>query len=95
MTAQFHELLILDGRACSMAFCPPLPKGHPRVAEADVEEGHEVSVACHLANLSMRLGRKLRWDVKKEEIIGDREASAQLVRPYRQPWDEVLRSLNL
>lgn len=62
---------------------------------ADVEEGHRVSAACHLANISMRLGRKLRWDVEKEEIVGDREASSWLVRPYRKPWDEVLRSFKL
>ncbi len=43
----------------------------------------------------MRLSRSIRWDAAKEDIIGDREASAQLVRPYRQPWDEVLRSLKL
>jgi predicted dehydrogenase len=62
---------------------------------SDVEDGHRVSIACHLANMSMRLGRKLRWDVEKEEIIGDREASAQLVRPYSKPWDDVLRSFKL
>jgi predicted dehydrogenase len=62
---------------------------------ADVEEGHRVSVACHLANLSMRLGRKLRWDIEKEEIIGDREANTHLVRPYSKPWDDVLRSFKL
>lgn len=63
---------------------------------ADVEEGHQVSVACHLANISLRLGgRKIRWDPEKEEIVGDREAAAHLVRPYRKPWDEVLRSLKL
>jgi predicted dehydrogenase len=62
---------------------------------ADVEEGHYVSTACHLANLSLRLGRKLRWDAEKEQIIGDKEASAMLVRPYRKPWDDVLRSFKL
>ena len=62
---------------------------------ADVEEGHRVSVACHLANLSLRLGRRIRWAPEKEEILGDREAAAQLVRPYRKPWDEVLKSLKL
>ena len=60
---------------------------------ADVEEGHQVSSACHLANISLRLGRKLRWDADKEEILGDREASAMLERPYRRPWDQVLRSI--
>ncbi len=62
---------------------------------ADVEDGHQVTAACHLANMSMKLGRKLRWDPEKEEIIGDKEASAMLVRPYRKPWDDVLRSLKV
>ena len=43
----------------------------------------------------MRLGRPIRWDAEKEDAIGDREASAALVRPYRKPWDEVLRRLKL
>jgi predicted dehydrogenase len=62
---------------------------------ADVEQGHLVSISCHLANISLRLGRKLRWDPVKEDIVGDREASAMLVRPYRKPWDDVLRSFKL
>jgi len=62
---------------------------------ADVEAGHQVSAACHLANISLRVGRQVRWDAEKEEILGDRAASAYLVRPYRKPWDEVLRSLKL
>jgi len=59
----------------------------------DVEDGHRATVACHLANISLRLGgRKLRWDADKEDFIGDREASAMLVRPYSAPWDKELRS---
>jgi predicted dehydrogenase len=60
---------------------------------ADVEDGHWTSVACHLANISLRLGRSLRWDPEKETIAGDREANQMLTRPYRKPWDGVLRSL--
>jgi hypothetical protein len=60
---------------------------------ADVEDGHQTAVACHLANLSLRTGRKLRWDPEKEQIIGDKEANAMLERPYRKPWDGVLKSL--
>jgi predicted dehydrogenase len=62
---------------------------------ADVEEGHRVSTACHLANISLRLGRKIRWDAEAEQVIGDSEAAAMLVRPYRKPWDDVLRSFKL
>jgi len=60
---------------------------------SDVEQGHQVNVACHLANISLRTGRKVRWNPETEEIVGDREASAMLERPYRKPWDGVLRSL--
>jgi predicted dehydrogenase len=62
------------------------------VPAADVEDGHRTVTACHLANISLRLGgRAIRWDAQREEIAGDPEASALLVRPYRKPWDEVLR----
>jgi len=64
-------------------------------AVADVEDGHRVATACHLANISLRLGRRIPWDAEKEDVIGDPEASAHLVRPYRQPWGDVLRSLRL
>jgi hypothetical protein len=62
---------------------------------ADIEDGHRTTTACHLANLSLRLGRKLHWDVAKEQVIDDPEANAMLVRPYRKPWDDVLRSLKV
>jgi hypothetical protein len=39
-----------------------------------------------MANMSMKLGRTLRYDAKKREIIGDGEATKLLRRPYRQPW---------
>ena len=62
---------------------------------AGVEDGHRVAVACHLANLSLRLGRKLKWNADTEQIEGDPEANALLVRPYRKPWDQVLRSVGI
>jgi predicted dehydrogenase len=62
---------------------------------SDLESSHRVSTVCHLANLSLRLGRKLRWDAVKEEIVGDAEANRHLVRPYRAPWDAELRALNV
>jgi predicted dehydrogenase len=62
---------------------------------SDVASGHRVAVACHLANLSLRLGRSLRWDAKAETIPGDAEAKSHLVRPYRRPWDRELRALGV
>jgi predicted dehydrogenase len=59
---------------------------------SDLESGHRVSTLCHLANLSLRLGRSLQWDAKTETIPSDKEAAALLERPYRAPWDADLRT---
>jgi predicted dehydrogenase len=60
---------------------------------SDLASAHRVSTACHLANLSLRLGRSLRWDAEHETIVGDEEATAQLDRPYRAPWDRERSAL--
>jgi predicted dehydrogenase len=53
---------------------------------SDLESAHRVATACHLANLSLRLGRKLRWDSVRETVLADSAALALLERPYRAPW---------
>jgi predicted dehydrogenase len=53
---------------------------------ADIEQGHISTAACILANMSMGLGRTLRWDPTKHVVIGDDEATKLLRRPYREPW---------
>ncbi|MBU4458950.1 MAG: hypothetical protein KJ579_00170 [Verrucomicrobia bacterium] len=50
------------------------------------EIGHRVSSVCHLGNLSMLLGRKLRWDPAKEEFTGDAAANRLRSRASRAPW---------
>jgi predicted dehydrogenase len=62
---------------------------------SDLASAHRTATACHLANLSLRLGRKLRWDAAREEIVGDAEANRWLVRPYRAPWDRELTALGV
>ena len=52
----------------------------------DVEIGHRTAAACHLAKLSAVLGRKIRWDPAKEQVIDDPEAAAMTVPHYRAPW---------
>ncbi len=60
---------------------------------SDLESGHRVATACHLANISLRIGRKVRWDGERETIVGDEEAARMLVREYRAPWDRELKAL--
>ncbi len=51
-----------------------------------VDIGHRVSTVCHLANISIRLGRKLKWDPQAERFPDDEEANKMLTRPMRSPW---------
>jgi len=42
---------------------------------------------CHLAYISVQLGRKLRWDVEREQFIDDTQADRLLLpRPMRSSW---------
>ena len=51
-----------------------------------VEVGHRTASLCHLGNIAMLLKRPIKWDPKKEEIVGDAEASRLLAPPLRDPW---------
>jgi len=53
---------------------------------ADIEEGYISTASCILANVSMKLGRSLRWDGQAGQVVGDAEANHLLRRPYRAPW---------
>ncbi len=52
----------------------------------DVEIGHRSATVCHLGNIALRTGRKIAWDAKTEEIVGDKDAAAMLTKVYRKPW---------
>jgi len=40
----------------------------------------------HLANIAIRVGRKIRFDPVKEQVIGDEEANLLANQPMRAPW---------
>lgn len=50
------------------------------------EIGHRTGTICCLSGIAERLGRPIRWDPAKEEIIGDPAASRWLDRPRRAPY---------
>ena len=64
-----------------------------KTPNSDLASSHTVSTTCHLANISLRLGRKVKWDTAKQEIVGDSEANHWLRRPYRSPWDKELKAV--
>lgn len=53
---------------------------------ASIEEGHISTASCILANVALQLGRTLKWDAQRQQVIGDDEANRMLLRKYRHPW---------
>jgi predicted dehydrogenase len=54
---------------------------------SDVFSQHRSVSVCHLANISMRLGRKLAWNPETETFVGDDEANRWLSRPQRKGFE--------
>jgi predicted dehydrogenase len=51
-----------------------------------VDIGHRVSTVCHLANIAIKLRRKINWEPKSEGFVDDPQATAMMQRPMRAPW---------
>jgi predicted dehydrogenase len=64
-----------------------------KTPNSDLASSHWVSTTCHLANVSLRTGRKVTWNAAANDVQADPEASALLSRPYRSPWDRELKAL--
>jgi len=47
---------------------------------------HRATAICHVGNICLRLGRKLRFDPVAERFVGDAEADRMLWRAMRPPW---------
>jgi predicted dehydrogenase len=52
----------------------------------DIEVGFLSASLCHLANISYRVGDKIRFDPKDEKIIGNAAAQRLISRNYRAPY---------
>jgi predicted dehydrogenase len=52
----------------------------------DVAVGAGSVIVCHLVNLALRTGRRLRWDPGAGRFLGDDFAERRKGRPYRAPW---------
>jgi len=61
-----------------------------KVTVSDVFSHHRILSTCHLANICMRLGRKIQWDPEKEQIVGDDQARAMQRRERRKGYDIVV-----
>src|SRR5215475_5763007 len=51
-----------------------------------IDEAHKSTTLVHLANVSYRLGRTLKFDPTTEKVIADEEANVMLRGTYRAPY---------
>lgn len=49
---------------------------------------HLLHVTLHMGNMAIRLGRKLKWDTRKEEFLNDDEANVLRRGPNARDWME-------
>ena len=54
---------------------------------SDVWSHHRALSTCHLANIALRLNRKLEWNPETEQVIGDDEANAMQRREARKGYE--------
>lgn len=54
---------------------------------SDVWSHNRMLEICHLSNIAMRLGREVKWDPIKREIIGDAQANSFLSRESRKGFE--------
>jgi len=54
---------------------------------SDIDSQHRSATTCHLGNLSIRLGRPLKWDASEERFADDAEANTMLQRERRHGFE--------
>jgi predicted dehydrogenase len=61
----------------------------------NVNVGHRSVTVCHLGNIAIRTGLRLRWNPEQETFVGENaeEANRWLRREMREPWAAEWRRL--
>jgi hypothetical protein len=52
-----------------------------------VSSHHRALSTRHLSGIAARLGRKIKWDPKKEQMVGDAQAQALVAREKRKGFE--------
>ena len=54
---------------------------------SDVFSHHRALTTCHLAGIAARIGRKIKWDPKGQNVVGDKLAQSLVTRAKRQRFE--------
>ncbi|HWV31961.1 MAG TPA: Gfo/Idh/MocA family oxidoreductase [Dyadobacter sp.] len=78
---QANEIHLYESPEQHQNWIESIQSGKQTISHAEI--AHRSCTACLLAHTAMKLGRKVKWDPKKEQFINDAEATAMLSRPQR------------
>jgi predicted dehydrogenase len=81
---EFRKIKLYESKGHQRNFLDCIKSRQPTICP--VEVAHHSAAPGHLGLISMLTGRKIRWSVEHEKIIGDSEASKLLSRGYRAPY---------
>jgi hypothetical protein len=56
------------------------------LTRANAEAACHAHIACHASNIALFLQRKVQYDPKKNEFIGDEQANRLRSEALREPW---------
>jgi hypothetical protein len=89
----------------TMTDIPEIPKSIPRSPghqqnfidavksrqqpESNLEYARGMTLPMHLALISYKQGKPLKWDPKKELFLKDDASNEMLFRPYREKWNLI------
>jgi len=57
-----------------------------RTPASNIDSAVQSDFISHLSDITIRTGRKIRWDPEKETIVGDDSAARMMQRTLRAPW---------
>jgi predicted dehydrogenase len=93
---EWKKEIVVREKKKDLAVLLPVSPGHQREflncvksrqkTLTPVEVAHRSQTPGHLGYIASVVGRKLRWDAAKQEIIGDAEANNMLAQVIRSPW---------
>ena len=79
-----RKVKLINSRNHQKNFIDSVKSRQPTITP--IEAAHHSAIPGHLGLIALRVDRKIKWDTRKEVIVGDPEASQLLSRPYRAPW---------
>ncbi len=53
---------------------------------SSIDAAVRADTVCHISDIAMRLGRKLRWNPHAEKFVNNDNANRMLSRAWRSPW---------